>query len=52
MTKSKISTANETDFIHYSMASKAEKKETTSESIKMLIDMIGDDTDRLQGGIE
>ena len=49
-TKSKVSMANETEFINYAMASKSDREETSSESIKMLIGMNGDDVSLLKDG--
>ena len=43
--------ANETDFIKYAMASKSDREETSSESIKMLVGMNGDDVSLLKDGI-
>ena len=50
--KPKISVPNDTDFINYATASKSEKEETTSESIKMVVGMNGDNVNLLQGGIQ
>ena len=50
--KSSISAPNETQYLEYVTASRREKKETTSQTIKMIISMEGDDLIMLQHTIQ